>query len=167
MGTSDSGKTTLGRQIRMLHGDPFGKNEMLHFKHLVRASCLEDFATILVEYIALQIATSNWTEECELFISKMRHGGTVVDRYLMDLSLSLWKDVGMQKHLSELNLQMNLMSNEEAALSEQCTREGKTTGYQSDDPGYHFLPHLDKIMAHGYEPTLSDILSMRITTTGK
>ena len=167
LGTSGSGKTTLGRQIRMLYGDPFGQQEMLHFKHMIRATCLEDFSNILVEYMALRTPTSEWTRDCVFFLKKMRT--RLVDRCLMDLSMSLWKDIGVQKYLSELNLKMKLTSNKENTTSVHWTDspEEKTTRYQSDDPGYHFLPRLDKIMSHGYQPTLTEILSIRMTTTGK
>ena len=45
--------------------------------------------------------------------------------------------------------------------------EERSTRYNLDDPAYHFLPSVDRIMSEGYQPTLSDILSIRIPTTGK
>ena len=36
----------------------------------------------------------------------------------------------------------------------------------SDNPAVHFLPSFSRIMAEGYCPTLMDILSLRVATTG-
>ena len=36
----------------------------------------------------------------------------------------------------------------------------------SDNPANHFLPSFSRIMAKGYNPSLEDILSVRIPTKG-
>ena len=160
LGTSDSGKTTLGRQIRILHGEPFNEREVLQFKHLIRESCLEDLSNTFVEYMVLQNPTSSWTKDCTLFLKKMRN--RVVDRDLMNLSVSLWKNIGLQRYLASMNLPMKCPIEERLDVFKDQSKNS----YQSDDPAYHLLPNFDKIMSHGYEPTLKHILSLRITTTG-
>ena len=166
LGTSDSGKTTLGRQIRTLYGSPFSDKEMLHFKHLIRESCLEDLSNTFVEYMALYNPTQSWTRDCVLFLKKMRN--RLVDRSLMNLSVRLWKNLDFQHYLSTLNLIMKYKVKEttEVASIDEPSREGKLHSYQSDAPAYHLLPKLEEIMSHGYEPSNEDILSLRITTTG-
>ena len=166
LGTSDSGKTTLGRQIRTLYGTPFSDKEILQFKHLIRESCLEDLSNTFVEYMALYNPSSTWTRDCVLFLKKMRN--RIVDRSLMNLSVRLWKDLDFQYFLCSLNLTMKLKVKEtmEVASIDDAHKEGKINPYQPDAPAYHLLPKLEEIMAHGYEPTHEDILSLRITTTG-
>jgi hypothetical protein len=167
LGTSDSGKTTLGRQIRMLYGKPFTDKEIQHLKDLVRQSCLEDISNTFVEYMSLQNPTYSWTKECVVFLKQIRN--RIVDRDLMDRALFLWKDPHYKRYLSLLNVPVLLDEPEATSYSDPLkhNKEERLASYQSDDPAYHLLPQLDVIMAHGYTPTMDDILSLRITTTGK
>ena len=167
LGTSDSGKTTLGRQIRTLYGKPFTDKEMQQFKDLIRQSCLEDLSNTCVEYMSLQHPTYSWTKECVIFLKQMRN--RVVDPNLMERAVFLWKHTDFKRYLSSLNLPILLDESETTPHSDQLNRnaEGSLATYQQDDPAYHLLPQLDVIMAHGYKPTMDDILSLRITTTGK
>lgn len=162
LGTSDSGKTTLGRQIRTLYGSKFSDKEILQFKHLIRETCFEDLSNTFVEYMALYNPTPSWTRECVLFLKMMRN--RTADRNLMDLSVHLWKDLNFQHYLCSLNLNMKFKMKEPMEMNH--IDEEKLHPYQSDAPAYHLLPKLEEIMSHGYEPTNDDILSLRITTTG-
>ena len=51
LGAAESGKSTLCRQIRILHGYKFSDEEIRHFKHYIRFSCLEHLITIIEDYL--------------------------------------------------------------------------------------------------------------------
>ena len=51
LGAAESGKSTLCRQIRILHGCKFSDEEILRFKHHIRVSCLKHFIAIIKDYL--------------------------------------------------------------------------------------------------------------------
>ena len=177
MGTSDSGKTTFSRQVRVLHGQPFSETEMKNFKKIVRALCLEELSNILVHYIATQTVTTDMAAKSIDFINKIRR--SLVDRALIDCAISIWKDMKIDFHyfhslLSLKFIQDFIRDNEIIVESNNDTENRHVNSnsssdllYQSDDPGYYLLPKFVEIMSPGYEPTLIDILSIRVRTTGK
>ena len=163
LGTSDSGKTTLGRQIRMLYGEPFGAREMLHFKQLIRESCLKDLSDCAIQYMSFLTSESSWQRECNDFLLKLQNKEDVGN--LMDISVSIWGNTEFQKYLLSLNLPMNNQTTDDDRFF-GYSFDAALSSYQSDDPAYHLISKLDVIMSAGYEPSLDDILSLRITTTG-
>ena len=84
---------------------------------------------------------------------------------LMDISVSIWGNTEFQKYLLSLNLPMNNQTTDDDRFF-GYSFDAALSSYQSDDPAYHLIPKLDVIMSAGYEPSLDDILSLRITTTG-
>ena len=163
LGTSDSGKTTLGRQIRMLYGEPFSAREMLHFKELIRESCLKDLSNAAMQYMSLLTSESSWQNECHDLLVKLQNKED--NGNLMDKSMSIWRNNEFQRYLMSLNLPMKNLTTEDD--TDFCySIDTALSSYQSDDPAYHLIPKLDVIMSAGYEPSLDDILSLRITTTG-
>ena len=173
LGTSDSGKTTFSRQVRVLHGQPFSETEMKNFKKIVRSLCLEELSNILVEYIATTKVTTELAEKSIDFINRIRRG--FVARSTIDSALSIWKDMGIDFEKFESLMKIKFIHTrikadqylEENIISEAREIVPSNLFYQSDDPGYHLLPKFDEIMSPGYEPTLEDLLSIRIRTSGK
>ena len=173
LGTSDSGKTTFSRQVRVLHGQPFSETEMKNFKKIVRALCLEELSNILVEYIARTKVTTELAEKSIDFINRIRRG--FVARSTIDSALSIWKDMEIEFEKFESLMKIKFIHTRiknDQYLAENINSEAREIVrsnllYQSDDPGYHLLPKFDEIMSPGYEPTLKDILSIRVRTTGE
>ena len=169
LGASDSGKTTFGRQVRVLHGLPFSDSEKTHFKKIVRSICLEELSDILVEYIATQRVTTELTEKAIDFINGIRRG--LVDRPTMDNAILIWNDMGVNFEVFQSLMKIHFTHNQHISGGNQkefnsSILDNNTLQYQSDDPEYHFLPKFSQIMSSGYETTLDDILSIRVRTTG-
>ena len=177
MGTSDSGKTTFSRQVRVLYGQSFSETEMKNFKKIVRSLCLEELSNILVHYIATQNVTPDLAAKSIDFINKIRR--SFVNRALIDCAISIWEDmrIDFDYFHSLMNLKFHLdhigdneiivESNEDTENPHIKSNSSCDLLYQSDDPGYYFLPKFIEIMSPGYEPTLKDILSIRVRTTGE
>ena len=177
MGTSDSGKTTFSRQVRVLHGQPFSETEMKNFKKIVRALCLEELSNILVHYIATQNVTPDMAAKSIDFINKIRR--SLVDRALIDCAIAIWKDMRINfdyfHSLMNLKFVQDIICDNKIIVESNNGTENRHVSsnssshllYQSDDPGYYLLPKFVEIMSPGYEPTLIDILSIRVRTTGK
>ena len=230
LGAAESGKSTLSRQIRTLHGNDFSEEEVLHFKHNIRVTCLELLAKHLNEYLDGSSQVSISDDQQNKYSQFLRLVGTpifqgTVNRKLLDLSIDVWNNSGLQNYISKkLGCKVPRPHGKESAdvkgdftgsggVSQGRTKDGKlvhaaskanigtipehqdkhgsnggdgsgndyrdheeisvTTETRqeqqcqnSDDPAIHFLPAFSRIMDEGYCPTLQDILSLRIPTTG-
>ena len=98
LGAAGSGKTTLVRHIRMIHGAHFTNEETLRFKRYIRSSCLQIFALFVSEYIDLQNTTSEWQLQCNDFLEHLAANENL-DRELLDLATALWRDTAIQEYL--------------------------------------------------------------------
>ena len=63
LGAAESGKSTICRHMRQLHGEKFGDSELLHFKQTIRASCLEYFISTVSDLLETPLVSKD-REEC-------------------------------------------------------------------------------------------------------
>ena len=172
LGASESGKSTLIRQIRIINGLSFTDAELLSYKKIIRSSCLELFALLVTEYIPIQNTTSEWNEMCNDFVKKLseqlKSNRKELERELMESALSLWRDPTIQEYLAneEEHKKLKQSQNNNISQLESSIGEAKALSFCPDDPAFHFLPQMDRIMSKGYSPNNADILSIRIATTG-
>ena len=156
----------MGRQIRMIHGQTFSSEEMLRFKHNIRSSCLESFALLVSEYLPLHKTTSQWQVQCTVFLERLA-ANKLLDRPTLDIAVNLWGDSAVQEYLVDIDPQKVLIPVRKTGFPRNSENgEHKKLRFYLDDPAYHFLPSLDRIMSEGYCPTTGDILSLRSPTTG-
>merc|ERR1712020_846419 len=119
---------------------------MGHFKQLIRCTCLKSFSDVLRGYIVMRNPSCELKVACTHFfevVDKM-----VLDRKAMNLTMSLWRYVGIQKYLTDLKLPMNGIPIEDinddegyADVAEAIiidAYEERSTRYNLDDPAYHF-----------------------------
>ena len=167
LGAAESGKSTLVRQIRIIHEQDFNNAETLKYKNSIRSSCLEFFALLVSEYLPIQNATSEWKTLCNKFLEQLTENKDL-DRDLFDTAITLWQDSIVQEYLIDLDSQKKVRSpRKNTPPPTNSETEEKHLTFYLDDPEYHFLPSLERIMSAGYCPTSSDILSLRSPTTGK
>ena len=169
LGAAESGKSTLVRQIRIIHEQNFNNEETLRYKHNICSSCLEFFALLVSEYLPVQNATSEWKTLCNRFLERLTEN-KILDRDLFDTAISLWHDSIVQEYLVDLDSERKVRApRKNTLLPSDVGMDGgaKHLRFYLDDPEYHFLPSLERIMSSGYCPTSSDILSLRSPTTGK
>ena len=170
LGAAESGKSTLVHQIKLINGQSFTDDELLRYKKFIRSSCLELFALLVSEYIPVQETTAEWKESCYDFLGRLYLKSQTLEREVMDGAVALWWDAIIQEFLVDIESVKHLLvatENNDKPTFDYSTGETKKLRFSLDDPAYHFLPSLDRIMAKGYTPTTSDILSLRIPTTGK
>ena len=175
LGGAESGKSTLVRQLRLINGQTFTDAELLRYKKLIRSSCLELFAVLVSEYVPVEQGTSEWKESCYDFLGRLT-SNEALERDVMDSAVAVWKDPIIQEFLvdmesSKVHFRKEIKRQDSPSVKDInpnsfSTSENVQLGFYPDDPAYHFLPSLDRIMSKGYSPTNSDILSVRIPTTG-
>ena len=161
LGAAESGKSTLCRQIRILHGCKFSDEEILRFKHHIRVSCLKHFITIINDYLEdTENRVNHENEEIRTILQfledyKRREYLQDFERSYLNKSVNIWRNSSLQKFMLASVRPMGIPS----IIS--------TKRLHADNPASHFLPSLSRIMAKGYSPTSEDILSVRIPTSGQ
>ena len=145
LGEGDGGKSTIVKQMRILHSHGYSLQDLKMFRDLVHSNTIDSLMTIITAMHTLEISFDGETatENAKLF-SQERH--TSQDRQITpelgDLMKSLWLDKGVQK--------CYMRSNE----------------YQLIDSAAYYLNNLDVISMPSYVPDEQDVLRARVITLG-
>jgi guanine nucleotide-binding protein G(i) subunit alpha len=170
LGAGGSGKSTLVRQIKLIHGYWLTDDEKLQYKKIIRSSTVRLFALLASECVPIHQTTLEWRRSCNDFVVRLAASKSItIERDLMEAAVALWRDPSIQEYLVDIDSFKNLETthNNHLPTYYPSATDTKSLGFSLDDPAYHFLPSLDRIMSKGYSPTTSDILSLRIPTTGE
>ena len=158
------------RHIRLLYGKPLAEEEVTHFKHNIRTSCLESLTKILSECMDEHKITSEHLQACKEFLDESKSNCNR-DRNYLDKAVAIWRNSTLQNYILEMTPQHYFSTEVSSASQEGFHSPARVNKNQcklnSDHPAYHLLPSFSRIMSKGYYPTLDDILSIRIPTTGK
>lgn len=146
LGTGESGKSTIAKQMKIIHLKGFTNSEKAAFRavihnniivsmHTLTEQCLQRFGDQLPDNVK-EIAKrfSDFVAENENIL--------ISPRIAEDLKL-LWADEWIQKTYGKAGLEYYMLEN----IS-------------------HYLANIDRISAEGYVPDEQDILRARATTTG-
>ena len=167
LGAAESGKSTICRHMRQLHGQQFSDAEILQFKKAIRASCLQHFHKTIKDLLldpTLHLATK---EICAELLQKHENKSNI-DREYLEEAVKIWKIPLVQEYIVSLTTLYNVTENnhDESFELAGITKQKELLRLHSDNPGNLFLRKFDSIMSEGYSPKLEDILSIRIPTTG-
>ncbi|KAJ1310788.1 hypothetical protein OPQ81_009308 [Rhizoctonia solani] len=144
LGSGDSGKSTVLKQMRVIHNDKFTPQEIESYRQLVFNNIIRG-AVMLVDAIsAMQLRLS---PENERFAETLRNindlrDGEVYPEELLEPLQSLWRDDSAQQGWSRAN---------EVALPENLE---------------YFFEDLPRVFQREYLPTTQDIIRCRAQTTG-
>ncbi|ETW87715.1 hypothetical protein HETIRDRAFT_378879 [Heterobasidion irregulare TC 32-1] len=144
LGSGDSGKSTILKQMRLIHRIPFSKQEVESYRQLVFNNLTHGLKYLLdaMEDMGLEVTSENveHIEKVENAVD-LRDGEPFPESYLDPLKL-LWADESVQKAWERGN---------EAALPENLL---------------YFFSDLDRLFALDYVPTEQDIVRCRARTIG-
>ena len=166
--------------MRQLHGVKFESIEMANFKKIIRMSCLEYLVGIVDNFLKNELSTKVYHGACENFLNHYK-SVSHPDTELIEKALSIWKVGALQGYISttinfkhfDLNITRSSYPDlESAKISENSNKTLSLIsidGQQlhSDNPMSHFLKCFDRIMAQDYQPSLDDILNLRMPTSGR
>jgi len=145
LGAGESGKSTIAKQMKILHQDGFSEDERKTFKPVVFANTVQSMVAILKAMESLNIAYGD-PDRAEDG-KKVRAASAVMED--IDLSTDigsalqrLWKDDGIK----------------------ECY--GRSREYQLNDSAAYYMDALDRLCDHNYVPTEQDVLHTRVKTTG-
>ncbi|KAN0138558.1 Guanine nucleotide binding protein (G-protein), alpha subunit [Lactarius tabidus] len=144
LGSGDSGKSTILKQMRLIHRVPFSSQEVESYRQLIFNNLTHGLKYVLdsMEDMQLEVSPEN-SEHIELIesASDLRDGEIFPNLFYEPLR-ALWNDKGVQRAWDRGN---------EAALPENLS---------------YFFSDLDRLFRPDYVPTEQDIVRCRARTIG-
>ena len=146
LGAGESGKSTLLKQMKIIHQNGFTSEERMEYRPLVYSNTIQSLVDILRAITKLGIAFSQEDREADrnmvMGVVLRMEDTEAFSGDLLAAMQRLWVDTGLQQCFSR--------SNE----------------YQLNDSAKYFLDDLGRIGGKEYETTTQDILRTRMKTTG-
>ncbi|XP_019907002.1 guanine nucleotide binding protein (G protein), alpha activating activity polypeptide O, b isoform X1 [Esox lucius] len=146
LGGGESGKSTIVKQMKIIHEDGFSGDDVKQYKPVVYSNTIQSLAAILraMDSLGVEYADKDRKADAKLVcdvVTRMED----TEPYSAELLTAmkrLWADAGTQ----------------------ECFNRARE--YQLNDSAAYYLDSLDRIGASDYTPTEQDILRTRVKTTG-
>lgn len=144
LGSGDSGKSTILKQMRLIHKVPFTSQELEFYRQLVFNNITHGLRAVLEAMDDLELKVMEENQEYADMVQDapdLRDGESFPMEYIKPLQ-QLWKDPDIEKAIERGN---------EAALPENLT---------------YFFSDLPRLFDPNFKPTDQDIIRSRARTTG-
>lgn len=146
LGAGESGKSTLLKQMTILHGSGFNKEDRKGYLPLIHVNIVQSMKALLSSSLEFAPTTpeckvSSKLEDAAKMAGDMRFDDPLTEK-AVDAIKALWEDPGIQ-HTYDLR-----------------------SKFQLSDSAKYFLDKASLVTQPNYEPTEQDILRARIRTTG-
>ena len=146
LGAGESGKSTIFKQIRIIHGNGYTKEDCMQYTSIIYTNTIQSMFSIIQAMKQLKIEFNNPARlgDVNQFLGKIT--GTFDGKsmsYNLGMTMkALWNDEGLQ-------------------ICFIRSRE-----YQLNDSAGYYLNNLDRISHPEYIPTEQDVLHSRVRTIG-
>jgi len=140
LGSGESGKSTLYKQMITLYGKGFGDDERRGYVSIVWKNVIEAMRTLSRESKAIALSTPE-LETARSAFAEMKDEEELTAQHAQDI-IALWK---------------------EAAYQETYIRRAQ---FQLPDSASYFFANVERIARKDFVPTNDDILRARVRTTG-
>ncbi|XP_038171348.1 guanine nucleotide-binding protein G(t) subunit alpha-3 [Arvicola amphibius] len=145
LGAGESGKSTIVKQMKIIHKNGYSKQECMEFKAVIYSNTLQSILAIVKAMTALGIdyvnpGSAEDKQQLHAMANTLEDGDMTPQ--LAEVIKRLWGDPGIQ------------------ACFERASE------YQLNDSAAYYLNDLDRITAPGYVPNEQDVLHSRVKTTG-
>eukprot|EP00301_Raphidiophrys_heterophryoidea_P000194 c10100_g1_i1.p1 GENE.c10100_g1_i1~~c10100_g1_i1.p1 ORF type:complete len:349 (-),score=96.22 c10100_g1_i1:125-1171(-) len=139
LGAGESGKSTIFKQIKIIHNHGFGDDERKEYVSIIRRHCIENFSDLVKGAEAHGYLTAQLQQAKEALTSLDQQGLTAD---LVTSICELWK------------------------TDEFHTAFENRRAFQLSDSAQYFFDNLMRITNPEYIPTQEDIIMCRVRTTG-
>ena len=145
LGAGQSGKSTVVKQMRIIHGAGYSEAERMEFRTTVHLNAIQGLENILQAREELQIdfeheKTYSYAQSFfKMKESSLKNG---INHEMANLMMSLWMDNGVKKCFA------------------------RSSEYQLSDSVGYFLNNLMRLCEPNYIPNQHDVLQARVCTTG-
>uniref|UniRef100_A0A803VQU3 G protein subunit alpha i3 n=12 Tax=Passeriformes TaxID=9126 RepID=A0A803VQU3_FICAL len=144
-GAGESGKSTIVKQMKIIHEDGYSEEECKQYKVVVYSNTIQSIIAIIRAMGRLKIdfgEVARADDARQLFVLAGSAEEGMMTAELAGVIKRLWRDPGVQACFSR-------------------SRE-----YQLNDSASYYLNDLDRISQPTYIPTQQDVLRTRVKTTG-
>ncbi|XP_075252880.1 guanine nucleotide-binding protein G(o) subunit alpha-like [Convolutriloba macropyga] len=146
LGAGESGKSTIVKQLKIIHMDGYTEEESRQYRAVVYSNTIQSMVAMLraMETLGIDYGDPKREDDAKMIfdiVSRMEDTEAFTQE-VKDALSRLWTDSGIQVCFSR--------SNE----------------YQLNDSAKYFLDDLDRIGEPDYLPTEQDVLRTRVKTTG-
>ncbi|KAF5901512.1 guanine nucleotide-binding protein G(k) subunit alpha, partial [Clarias magur] len=141
----ESGKSTIVKQMKIIHEDGYSEEECKQYKVVVYSNTIQSIIAIIRAMGRLKIDFGDPVradDARQLFVLAGTAEEGVMTSELAGVIRRLWRDNGVQSCFAR-------------------SRE-----YQLNDSASYYLNDLERISQQGYMPTQQDVLRTRVKTTG-
>ncbi|KAL3108347.1 hypothetical protein niasHT_014496 [Heterodera trifolii] len=146
LGAGESGKSTVLKQMKIIHDNGFSTDDLLSKRNLVYGNAIQAMYFILsgMHKLKLPFHSQACQEHCKLIHAIMqKHAETEpLQEHIVQALRELWADEGVK-----------------AAMTRRVE-------FYVPDCAQHFLDSLDRISDANFVPTTQDILYLRVATLG-
>ncbi|XP_017534536.1 guanine nucleotide-binding protein G(o) subunit alpha isoform X2 [Manis javanica] len=146
LGAGESGKSTIVKQMKIIHEDGFSGEDVKQYKPVVYSNTIQSLAAIVraMDTLGIEYGDKERKADAKMVcdvVSRMEDTEPFSPE-LLSAMMRLWGDSGIQ----------------------ECFNRSRE--YQLNDSAKYYLDSLDRIGATDYQPTEQDILRTRVKTTG-
>jgi len=147
LGAGESGKSTLVKQMKIIHGDGYSPEELKDFRVSILENIRDSMSNITnaMETLGIKYADEDHQKLAELFSDQDVSTIVEIEDFTEDMATAatkLWADAGVQ------------------------TAYGRRNEYHLVDSCKYFLDDLPRILEADYQPSQDDALRVRVRTTG-
>ncbi|XP_029990361.1 guanine nucleotide-binding protein G(i) subunit alpha-2-like [Sphaeramia orbicularis] len=146
LGAGESGKSTIVKQMKIIHEDGYSEDECKQYRAVVYSNTIQSIVTIIKAMANLKIdyeEAARADDARQLFsLSGSAEEQGIMPEDLANVIQRLWTDGGVQS----------------------CFTRARE--YQVNDSAAYYLNDLERIAKPDYIPTQQDVLRTRVKTTG-
>nr|ARF06923.1 guanine nucleotide-binding protein G(i) subunit alpha [Eptatretus cirrhatus] len=145
LGAGESGKSTIVKQMKIIHEDGYSEDECKQYTAVVYSNTIQSMTAIVraMGKLKLEFAHASCEDDArQLFVLAGAAEEGVLTPELGDVIRRLWSDAGIQA----------------------CFLRARE--YQLNDSAGYYLNDLERIAQHNFIPTQQDVLRTRVKTTG-
>jgi len=145
LGAGESGKSTLAKQMKIIHLEGFTKDELLNMKSIIYGNIVGSIRVLVEAAGKLTKLTTQIAPENQGYARKVSDEnyfvGELTPLMAKDIK-ALWSDPGIKETFS------------------------RSSEFQLNDSAEYYFNEIDRIAQEDYLPSIQDVLRSRIKTTG-
>jgi len=141
LGAGESGKSTVAKQMKIIHLQGFTKEECMAYKSIIFNNVIGSMKVLLHAANERKIPISQKAIADKFLNDSTYFGGNITPPIAADVS-KLWKDEGVQKAYA------------------------RQSEFQLNDSARYYFENVERLAAEDYIPTEQDVLRSRAKTTG-
>ena len=145
LGAGEGGKSTIVKQMRIIHGSGYSQGDRIHYRSIVYSNTIQSFFAILeaMEKIGVRFKDSGRLKDVTILTELIQNlDEQRINKEIGDVMIRLWKDEAVQYTF------------------------WRSREYQLNDSAGYFLNSLTRISSTYYIPSEQDVLKTRVHTSG-